>query len=354
MKPQRERLIYLDAIRAVAALSVVISHYIERTPLHQWAIFDFLRPGQFGVVVFFILSGFVIPFSFTKGATSNRTFLVSRLFRLYPAYWLSILLACFAITHFLGADLNEKRILANVTMLQALTGYHNLFGVYWTLFVELVFYALCIALSWAGLLGNLKIRLLMAITFLLAALAGAAARHYLSLPAPVGILSSLSLMLFGGLWRSHVIDRTPKAKAYCLQWIALFLLCFPLIALLAYNVDQGLGENAYTYIGSYFTALLFFITTTTLLKLKNKVLIFLGSISYSLYLIHPFFLEWVTARFSLSSQFNLAPFALYLLVTLACSTACYVLIEKNGIRLGRRLNAALDRAALKNATPVRP
>ena len=354
MKPLSERLPHLDAIRAVAALSVVVSHYIERTPLHQWFIFDFLRPGQFGVVVFFMLSGFVIPFSLTKGRTSTRTFLVSRFFRLYPTYWLSIILACFAIGHFLGADLNIKQIVANATMFQALTGYRSLFGVYWTLFVELVFYALCLVLNWNGLLDNLKIRHLLAITLLIAALAGALARHYLSIAAPVGILSSLSLMLFGGIWRSHITDHKPKAKAYSLQWIILFLLCFPLIAFLAYNADQGLGENAYTHIGSYFAALLFFTSTTTLLKLKNKTLIFLGTISYSLYLIHPFFLEWVTARSSLTSTFSMVPFAIYLLATLACSTTCYFLIEKNGIRLGRRLNSVLDRTALKSETPPYP
>jgi len=261
---------------------------------------------------------------------------------------------CFAIGHFLGADLNIKQIVANATMFQALTGYHSLFGVYWTLFVELVFYALCVVLNWNGLLDNLKVRYLVAITLLIAALAGTLARHYLSIAAPVGILSSLSLMLFGGIWRSHITDHKPNAKAYSLQWIILFLLCFPLIAFLAYNADQGLGENAYTHIGSYFAALLFFTSTTTLLKLKNKTLIFLGTISYSLYLIHPFFLEWVTARSSLTSTFNLAPFALYLLATLACSMTCYFLIEKNGIRLGRRLNSALDRTALKSETPPYP
>ena len=161
-------------------------------------------------------------------------------------------------------------------------------------------------------------------------------------------------MLIWGIWRCHIIDRKPKAKAYSLQWIILFLLCFPLIAMFAYNADQGLRENACTYIGSYFAALIFFTSTTNLFKLKNKMLIFLGTINYSIYPDSSIFADWVTVRSFLSSTFNLASFAIYLFATLACSMTCYFLIEKSGVLLGRRLNSALDRTALKNQTPAHP
>lgn len=345
------RLIYLDSVRALAALAVVISHYIERTPLFSWVIFDYFRPGQFGVVVFFMISGFVIPFSFKEGPGKTRRFILSRFFRLYPAYWFSIILACFAITCFVQGELAMGRVLANITMVQTMMGYSNLFGVYWTLFVELVFYALCVALCWMGLLGHLKVRFWLAITLLVLSLVGAASRYYYSVPAPVGILSSLSLMLFGGVWRNYLIDHEPMAKKYSVIWIIVFVIAFPIIALLAYDVDQGLGENAWNYTGSYFSALVFFMVTTTVLKLDNRVLVFLGAISYSIYLIHPFFLELADSTVNLQDGFDFSVFILYCLGTLVLSTLCYFLIEKRSIGLGRRINAALDaRFARKSAS----
>ncbi|WP_155400875.1 acyltransferase family protein [Pseudomonas fluorescens] len=342
------RLTYLDSLRALAALTVMGSHYIERTPLLSWVVFDYFRPGQFGVVVFFMVSGFVIPFSFKDYPGKNRRFMISRFFRLYPAYWLSVILACFAIVFFISEELEESRVLANITMVQAVLGYANLFGVYWTLFVELVFYGLCIALSLFGLLGCLKTRFWLAIALLLLALTGAAARHYYSVSAPVGILSSLSLMLFGGIWRNYQIDRNPSGKKYSMIWIAMFVTTFPIIALLAYDIDQGLQESAWNFTGSYFAALVFSVLATTVLKLESRVLAFLGTISYSVYLIHPFFLELADSKVHLQKGFNAPVFVMYCLSTLVFSSLCYFLIEKRSIRLGQHINAILD-ARLTNS-----
>jgi peptidoglycan/LPS O-acetylase OafA/YrhL len=336
------RLTYLDSIRALAALAVIFSHYIERTPLHHLAFFDYFRPGQFGVVVFFMLSGFVIPFSFKEGRGKKRNFIISRFFRLYPAYWFSILLMCIAFFGLAQGQMDKLIVLANITMIQTLLGYPNLSGVYWTLFVEIIFYALCIALCWAGALNNLKVRFTLAITLLTLSILGAAARHYLTIPAPVGILSSLSLMLFGGVWRNWLIDNNPVAKKYSATWIILFTLGFPLIASLAYNTDQGLGENAWNYTGSYYSAVAFFIATTTIFKMENRVLAFLGTISYSLYLIHPFFLQLTTSKVNLQDGFNLPVFGLYCLGTLGLSILVYYWIEKKSITLGRRLSTKLN------------
>lgn len=336
------RLTYLDSVRALAALAVVVSHYIERTPLFDWAAFDYFRPGQFGVVVFFMVSGFVIPFSFKDGPGKNRQFLIARFFRLYPAYWLSVMLACFAIVFFVSGELATSRVLANITMIQAVLGYPNLFGVYWTLFVELVFYGLCIALSIFGLLEHLKARFCLAMALLLLALAGAAGRYYYSVPSPVGILSSLSLMLFGGMWRNYQIDRDLRAKQYSIIWIVMFVAVFPIIALLAYDVDQGLRESAWNFTGSYFAALIFFILATTILKLESRVLASLGAISYSVYLVHPFFLELANSRVNFRNSLNIPVFVLYCTSTLVFSSLCYFVIEKRSIRLGKRINAVLD------------
>ena len=80
-------------LRGLAALAVVFDHasyYVlhhVRTLVYQW--FD---PGNYGVFVFFIISGYIVPASLERKG-SVRTFWVSRLFRLYPLYLLAVGLA---------------------------------------------------------------------------------------------------------------------------------------------------------------------------------------------------------------------------------------------------------------------
>ncbi|HGM7838215.1 TPA: acyltransferase family protein, partial [Serratia marcescens] len=85
------RLEYIDAIRGIAALSVVIAHFI--VPIYGAENFVFshvLDIGKIGVVLFFIISGFIIPFSFRRENGGVKAFFISRFFRLYPGYWFSL------------------------------------------------------------------------------------------------------------------------------------------------------------------------------------------------------------------------------------------------------------------------
>ena len=144
-----------DALRGIAAMLVVIDHFVERTPLNASPFFTYLNLGQMGVVIFFVFSGMVIPYSL-KADSSLLGFATSRIFRLYPAYWFSIALAVLSNHFFLSTTTSLRDILINMTMLQSLFSTSNLFGVYWTLIIELAFYIFCALLSGAGLLKNKK------------------------------------------------------------------------------------------------------------------------------------------------------------------------------------------------------
>src|SRR5579872_736183 len=85
-RPTTNRLAWLDAMRGFAALCVVFDHssYHVLTSLrgflYHW--FDF---GQYGVFVFFLVSGYIIPASLERKG-SVRGFWTGRVFRLYPPY----------------------------------------------------------------------------------------------------------------------------------------------------------------------------------------------------------------------------------------------------------------------------
>ena len=145
------RLAWLDVLRGLAALAVVFDHasyYVlhhVRTLVYQW--FD---PGNYGVFVFFIISGYIVPASLERKG-SVRTFWVSRLFRLYPLYLLAVGLAvALYFAHFgsirgEGSD-PETSILSQLLMMSNVLVGNNLPNVVWSLSYEMVFYLLLTAL----------------------------------------------------------------------------------------------------------------------------------------------------------------------------------------------------------------
>jgi peptidoglycan/LPS O-acetylase OafA/YrhL len=150
----RARTYELDLLRLVAALSVVIYHYtwhawaIEKTSpvAYPRALTTVTRYGFLGVHLFFLISGMVILAS-VVGRTP-RQFAASRASRLFPAYW-ALVTFTFVVTHVLGAQrltVGPIDWLVNLTMLQQFAPNHlhrvaMVDNVYWTLTLELIFYA---------------------------------------------------------------------------------------------------------------------------------------------------------------------------------------------------------------------
>jgi hypothetical protein len=159
----RPRLAALDGLRLVAALAVAGFHYTTAWRLDGHNLPQYFLPhavhffvyGFLGVELFFLISGFVICMS-SWGRTLGD-FFTSRVSRLYPAYWVAVLISsavaiCWPVK---GAALGDRpggvQILVNLTMLQQPLGVSGVDGVYWTLFTELRFYLLMALLLRKGL-----------------------------------------------------------------------------------------------------------------------------------------------------------------------------------------------------------
>ena len=149
------RLGWLDVLRGLAALCVVFDHlsyYLlqhARGVIYQW--FDL---GDYGVFVFFLISGYIVPASLERKG-SVRTFWVSRVFRLYPLYLLAVGLAvALWMAHFgtlRGEDADpETSIFSQLLMMSNVLAGTNLPSVVWSLSYEMVFYLLLTASFMAG------------------------------------------------------------------------------------------------------------------------------------------------------------------------------------------------------------
>lgn len=159
--PASGRLHGLDALRGLAALAVVIYHITLRYPAFMqgrptpstplFPGFAQIEAGIVPVLWFFLLSGFVITWTVDR-SRSPMDFVVSRVSRIYPAYWASLLLAVAVLWLWPlpGTALDLPVILVNVSMLQAWLLVPDVAGVYWSLAIELMFYAYALALFASG------------------------------------------------------------------------------------------------------------------------------------------------------------------------------------------------------------
>ncbi|MGY1703211.1 acyltransferase family protein [Geodermatophilus sp. SYSU D00697] len=155
------RLRALDGLRLFAALWVAIYHYLGqdhgKPPWGQWAAtifpdWDVLAPyGWLGVEIFFIISGFAICMS--CWGRSLGDFFRSRVTRLFPAYWVGIVLT-FVVSSLAPQVTDAPTVweaAVNLTMLQDGLQVPRVDPVYWTLWFELKFYLLFAVVVWMGL-----------------------------------------------------------------------------------------------------------------------------------------------------------------------------------------------------------
>lgn len=332
------RLEFLDSLRGLAALMVACAHFIERTPLHNSFLFKYVNFGQVGVVCFFVLSGMVIPYSLKEGKNAISGFFISRFFRLYPAYWFSVFLAAITFLFVTHKPLDARTLLSNLTMFQSLLRSPDMFGVYWTLIIELFFYFSCAFLFKINLLKSKGSVFLISIGLIAIAIAFSYVRYVLEKKVPVAIPLAMSLMFFGSLWRSVSVGVATRSDIkMCLAYLFTFLVALSPICLMSYDKDYGNGENASSYIASYLIGITLTILLTTRLKLNAGFLVFLGSISYSVYLIHPFILEIAYKYTRMDTYFNAVIFFVYLAATVLSAYLPYSIIERPAINFGHKL-----------------
>lgn len=154
--PGKERLAAIDALRGLAALSVVLYHFLGFIPLMSipvGAAGDILvavtRYGHLGVEVFFVLSGFVIAMTAARYSFSpsvGARFVLRRLVRIVPPYWFVVgltagtFIAGKAAGFFLNTTVTPDQLAAHLVYAQNVLGYVPLDDAYWTLCLEVQFY----------------------------------------------------------------------------------------------------------------------------------------------------------------------------------------------------------------------
>jgi peptidoglycan/LPS O-acetylase OafA/YrhL len=383
---------------------VVYSHFGTRVlPAVHTVVYNVFDPGLYGVLVFFLVSGYIVPASLERRG-SVRSFWVGRLFRLFPLFAFTI--GAVLVLYWLGyASVREANdnvsasVLSHLFMLNELLGQTNIIVVLWTLSYEMAFYVLLTALFTAGLhkrsgwygaafaVGALLLGGLLPTVWL----------SYSSLGlTPVALAGDV--LIIGGIAVAVIARGLPRAVGAWLAAAAILVLVaingrkipyegLTILALMftgtmLYRAQQGQISRrraAAVAIGVFGAAIaagawhipgtvpqnqvaldqrewmvsvaLAGLTFAGGLALRNMrvpaVLAWLGLVSYSVYLVHPLLLD-VYDNIPFPESYHhlvwlqVGASAVFLAALLGCCAATYYLVEAPMQRLGRRVAAYLD------------
>jgi len=308
----------LDALRGIAALMVVLFHYNLMLGQNATDIFKF---GVTGVDLFFIISGFVIFMSISK-INNGVDFVINRISRLYPAYWVCVSITFLVLTAYHQVINQEKIVqyLANLTMFQFYFRVENIDASYWTMIIEMIFYIGILLLFKKKLLKHLNtIGVCLCIAVALSA----------NFAYQIGILSRLiryipflqfvPLFFAGTLFYKIHKGEQQSYKSY----IILLLCLIAQISLFSYSGASRfyISQIQYGIILSIYFFLSFLFVNGKLGFIVSKTTLFLGNISFSLYLIHqalstdviiPFLTQKLHLNFWIASLLITLPFIIFL------------------------------------------
>lgn len=287
----KQRIEELDALRGLAALSVVLFHYTLETEQTG----SYFKVGCMGVDLFFIISGFVIFMTIQK-SKNWKAFFVSRFSRLYPAYWMCVSITTLAIFFSIQIDSHVLEIfvlkenfllvyLANLTMFQHYFKIPNVDGSYWTLIVELVFYIFMLIILALKKLDKLETYGIIFLFFVSLYYFDPVAEHLLfrKLIAAIPLIGYFPLFFAGILLYKMKFEKRTALR------MEIFILTFIIQCI----IFQHCYRNRFYIALTEYILTLSVIYVIFLLFLYGKlgfivypITMWLGKISYTLYLLH--------------------------------------------------------------------
>ena len=322
----------LDFLRGIAALTVVLFHFSRSAlpTIKPNLLGEFFAHGNLGVRVFFVISGFIIPYAMYRSRYQMRdfvNFIVRRLARIGPPSWVAILLT--AGIYFGGIWLNGKpiegmhwpgisfkTILANLTYSYSLFDTKAYIDVYWTLEVEFQYYIL-IGLLLPVIIKTASNKLALSVILILIS-ATYLIPSNLILFFYFNSYFLLGILLF--LYKTHQISR----NYFVFSSLTTMIICFS---------QQGAINS--------FAAVITFLVIA-FVHFENPVTTFLGKISYSLYITHLF--TGIMAEFVLRNITGMAPsetvkvimLFVYTGIAIVFAWLFYLFIEKPCINLSHK------------------
>ena len=374
LPPARARLEFLDALRGLAAVYVLVYHMLllpqPNLLAPRWAEKVALNGGT-GVTMFFIVSAFSLYYTMPlrlRERSPTFNFYLHRFFRIAPLFYFLIAATLVRDAWAFGVRHSLPEIGASMAFLFNLipTRQEGFVWVSWTIGVEMLFYAVfpllyarvktlgaSIALFFAALMLWQVVGLLLDYSVMPEAwkqsiLHWNVLRHF-----PIFAVGIVIYHVFVSLPHAHAPSESATGTGNALVWAGVF----GYAALLPGWLPNVFGDSYY-WQGLVFACMFMGLALSPWRLVVNRATRFLGKISYSVYLVHTtviFFLapvyHWIYRHAPSLTACFLGSLALTLLLVLPLSWLTYRFVEEPGIRLGKRISRRLaDRAAQARAS----
>ncbi len=345
------RVEWLDALRGLAAFTVLLGH----GGCMLWTTMDgfysrTLHVGHVAVISFFAISGYVIPMSMER-SPSLQVFWIRRFWRLYPAYGVTLVMAVGLVAAGRSVpNQGEPSLLMlplDLAMIRGSVSAPIVAGA-WTLWVEMVFYGL-VSLMWISGLNKRPAAVAWSLMFLSFGLR----RYAPGLNLLTGGYHSWELLLYLAIMSVgtclHRLDRGELRPVYAYGTLAGLLLLLARIVQVSafdpYAPARYVGDIRWEFDASLtgdphaparLMGVVVFLLARQLCHVEiPRLFLWLGRISYSLYLVHPVVIAGIGP---------VGPRPLTLLVWVAVSLVVaalsYRFIEAPAERLGRSLTSS--------------
>jgi len=311
------RFLNLDGLRGVAILAVVFFHIFfthahnfshQFNSFYNFSSISFLGYGSFGVNLFFLISGFVIYYSLEK-SKNFKIFFLKRYFRLIPSMiFVSIFTLFFSLIYpsepfhnfnlvdlIPGLTFIEPRFFAQIFNINI----KDIDQVFWTLYVEFKFYIIS-GLSFFFLKD--KKGLIIGLLYIL---------YLISKYLNIYFNSVFTFYLYEtGKWLGAAFFCWFATGIYLFQFLkdrkSSFLLLFIFFSFFS-SIHQARGHDMMSFLISIIICLIIFLSFyKNLIKkiIESKFFLFLGYISYPLYLIHQNLSFFIQKSFFIIFGFN--------------------------------------------------
>jgi peptidoglycan/LPS O-acetylase OafA/YrhL len=358
---ESQKIEFANGLRGIAALSVIAGHYLAvfwkfpdavqvltglvRSPVPWPAGSELANAspvdlGAFGVALFFLISGFVIPFSFQS--YGRLDFLVGRFFRIYPTYWIGLTISLGVLA--IGAwamgtpfpDSAREVLYGYMIGTRDIAWVKSVDGVVWTLEIELKFYLICALIAPWLREGSLKVFLVPVALLVVSCGLGATLKFAPTTTFFFVVLSApYVLFMFAGVAFNYLHRGILRPAATAAAIVAIMLMFwlaqhFNFITSTPFLLTYAAAVSIFTVAMRY-----------PIIIRSIPLVEFWAGISYPLYIVHGV-TGYVLMEVLIASGIGSWPAILIAFVTVAIfARVLHAGVEAPSHRIGRRIAIAI-------------
>lgn len=318
----------LTSVRFFAAFFVLLSHldYFQNTNLS----FMYVKEGFVGVTLFFILSGFILAYSYQERIIQKRTsaikFYFARIARIYPLHIVTLILA---LPFFIMVGQPDMlKFVSNLFLFQAFIPsteyYFSLNAPSWSISVEFFLYLIFPFIIKLKSKSLLIITVCIILVKLFIPFESEKLKHAFLYISPLLRIADFSIGILIYRYRSSLFIDNKSSVVNSLQFISMFILFI-------FIVLSGFVDVSYRFDIYYIIPMGFLIFSLSFGNgfigwlLSNKVIVFLGEASFSLYMTHQLIIKYMI---SINKKFNILSDASLLMIIITLSIIASIVFYK--------------------------